>query len=99
VLFEETDEPGLYRVRAARPDGTVGDRPDEAFAVTLDASESDPARLADAKRPDRARAGGAGGPAPRRRLELWHALGAAVIGLVLLESLLTVRFRRNRVKK
>jgi len=99
VLFEETDEPGLYRVRAARADGTVGDRPDEAFAVTLDASESDPARLADAKRPDRARAGGAGGPAPRRRLELWHALGAAVIGLVLLESLLTVRFRRNRVTR
>jgi hypothetical protein len=99
VLFDETDEPGLYRVRAAGADGTVSDRPDEAFAVTLDASESDPARLADAKRPDRARAGAAGGPAPRRRLELWHALGAAVIGLVLLESLLTVRFRRNRVKK
>jgi hypothetical protein len=98
VLFEETDEPGLYRVRAARADGTVDERPDAAFAVTLDASESDPARLADDKRPDRARARAAGGPPPQRRLELWHALGAAAIGLVLLESLLTVRFRRNRVK-
>jgi hypothetical protein len=99
VLFEETDEPGLYRVRAARADGTVDERPDAAFAVTLDASESDPARLADDKRPDRANARGAGGPAPRRRLELWHALGAAVIALVLFESLLTLRFRRGRFKK
>ena len=99
VLFEETDEPGLYRVRAARADGTVEDRPDAAFAVTLDPSESDPTRLAEDKRPDRASARGASGPAPRRRLELWHALGAAAIGLVLLESLLTVRFRRGRFKK
>jgi len=99
VLFDETDEPGIYRVRAARADGTVDDRPDAAFAVTLDPSESDPARLADDKRPDRARAGGAAGPAPRRRLELWHMLGAAAIALVLLESLLTLRFRRGRFKK
>jgi hypothetical protein len=98
VTFEETDEPGLYRVRAARADGKIDERPDAAFAVTLDASESDPARLADDKRPDRARAAGAGGPPPRRRLELWHALGAAAIALVLFESLLTVRFRRGRVK-
>jgi aerotolerance regulator-like protein/VWA domain-containing protein len=99
VLFDETDEPGLYRVRAARADGTVSDRPDAAFAVTLDASESDPARLADDKRPDRVSARGAGGPPPRRRLELWHALGAAAIVLVLFESLLTLRFRRGTVKK
>ena len=98
MLFEETDEPGLYRVRAARADGTVDERPDAAFAVTLDAGESDPARLADDKRPDRANARGAGGPPPRRRLELWHALGAAAIVLVLFESLLTLRFRRGRVK-
>jgi hypothetical protein len=98
VLFEETDEPGLYRVRAARADGTIEERPDAAFAVTLDAGESDPTRLADDKRPDRANARGAGGPPPRRRLELWHALGAAAIVLVLFESLLTLRFRRGRVK-
>jgi hypothetical protein len=98
VVFTETDEPGLYRVRAARADGTASERPDAAFVVTLDASESDPARLPDDKRPDGAAAGAAAGPAPRRRLELWHALGAAAIVLVLLESLLTVRFRRGRVK-
>jgi hypothetical protein len=98
VVFTETDEPGLYRVRAARADGTASERPDAAFVVTLDASESDPARLPDDKRPDAAAGGAAAGPAPRRRLELWHALGAAAIVLVLIESLLTVRYRRGRVK-
>jgi hypothetical protein len=98
VVFTETDEPGFYRVRAARADGTLSERPDAAFVVNLDPRESDPALLADDKRPDRAATPALAGPAPRRRLELWHALGAAAIGLVLIESLLTLRFRRGRVK-
>ena len=98
MVFTETDEPGLYRVRASRTDGTAGERPDEAFVVKLDASESDPARLPDDKRPDAAAARRGGGPRPSRRLELWHALGAAAIVLVLIESLLTVRYRRGRVE-
>lgn len=98
VVFADTDEPGFYRVRAARGDGTVSDRPDAAFVVNLDPRESDPARLPDDRRPDRATTPAVAGPAPRRRLELWHALGAAAIGLVLMESLLTLRFRRGRVK-
>jgi hypothetical protein len=97
VLYTETDEPGLYRVRAARSDGAVTDRPDAAFIVALDARESNPARLPDADRPDRAHAPGAAGPVPHRRLELWHALGAALLALALLESLLTLRFKRGRV--
>jgi hypothetical protein len=98
LTFAETNEPGFYRVRAARGDGTISERPDAAFVVNLDARESDPARLADDKRPDRVRASATAGVAPRRRLELWHALGAAAIALVLFESLLTLRFRRGRVK-
>jgi hypothetical protein len=97
VLYTETDEPGLYRVRVARSDGAVTDRPDAAFIVTLDGRESNPARLPDADRPDRAHGTGAAGPVPHRRLELWHALGAALLALALLESLLTLRFKRGRV--
>ena len=97
MTFTETDEPGLYRVRAARSDGAVSDRPDAAFVVTLDGRESNPARLPDADRPDRARAAGAAGPVPHRRLELWHALGAALLVLALCESLLTLKFKRGRV--
>jgi hypothetical protein len=98
VTFAETDEPGLYRVRASQNDGTVVERATESFVVNLDATESDPARLPDDKRPDRDAAGAATGPAPRRRLELWHGLGVAVIACVLGESLLTLRRRRGRVK-
>jgi hypothetical protein len=97
VVFGETDEPGLYRVRAARTDGNSSERPDAAFVVVLDGRESNPARLADDKRPDRSRVRAEGDAAPRRRLELWHALGAAIVVLVLFESLLTLRFKRGRV--
>ena len=98
VTFAETDEPGLYRVRASRTDGTVAERASDNFVVNVDPSESDPARLADDKRPDRRPGSSAAGPAPKRRLELWHGLGVAVIAAVLIESLLTLRLRRGRVK-
>jgi aerotolerance regulator-like protein/VWA domain-containing protein len=98
VTFTETDEPGLYHVRASRTDGTVVERPSESFVVDLDPAESDPARLPDDRRPDRAPNGAATAAAPKRRLELWHALGVAVLLCVFGESLLTLRLRRGRVK-
>jgi hypothetical protein len=98
VTFTETDEPGLYRVRAARTDGTVVDRASESFVVNLDAAESDPARLPDDKRPDRGPGSVSAGAVPKRPLELWHGIGVAVIACVLAESLLTLRLRRGRVK-
>ena len=60
---------------------------------TLDPAESDPTRLA----PDRLAAlksgGGAsaGAKAPRRRVELWHALGLALLSLLLVEGVLSIR--------
>jgi hypothetical protein len=98
VMFTETDEPGLYGVRASRTDGTVIERRDESFVVNVDPAESDPARLPDDKRPDRGPEGTPAGAAPKRRLELWHGLGVAVLIFVLAESLLTLRLRRGRVK-
>jgi hypothetical protein len=98
VTFTETDEPGLYRVRASRADGTVAERASEAFVVNVDPAESDPAPLPDDKRPDRAVGPGTEAAAPKRRLELWHTLSAAVLLAVLGESLLTLRRRRGRVK-
>jgi hypothetical protein len=97
LIFSETDEPGSYRVRATRADGSAVERPDESFVVNIDTRESDPARLAADKRPDHVRGSAAGGAAPTRRLELWHGLSAAVLLFVLLESLLTLRFRRGRL--
>jgi hypothetical protein len=97
VVFGETDEPGAYRVRASRGDGSMVERPDDSFVVNPDVRESDPTRLPADKRPDRVRGDRAGGTAPTRRLELWHALAAAVMLFVLFESALTLRFRRGRL--
>jgi hypothetical protein len=96
LIFAETDEPGSYRVRPARADGTSVDRPDESFVVNIDTRESDPARLPADRRPDRVRGAGGVDATPKRRLELWHGLSAAVLVFVLLESILTLRSRRGR---
>jgi hypothetical protein len=98
VVFTETDEPGLYLVRASHTDGTVVDRPEETFVVNVDEGESDPALLPEDRRPDHHAQAATGNDVPKRRLELWHALGMGVIILVLAESLLTLRLRRGRVK-
>ena len=99
LTFGETDEPGFYRVRAARSDGD-----DRRASRRRVRGQPRPARVRpgasrrrQAPRPRHGVADGRRGR-PRRRLELWHALGAAAIALVLLESLLTLRFRRGRVK-
>jgi hypothetical protein len=98
VMFAETDEPGLYRVRTSHTDGTVVERPEETFVVNLDEGESDPTPLPEDRRPDRGLRAGTASAAPKRRLELWHGLGVAAIVFVLGESLLTLRLRRGRVR-
>jgi Aerotolerance regulator N-terminal/von Willebrand factor type A domain len=98
VTFAETDEPGLYRVHASRTDGTVVEHASQSFVVNVDPAESDPALLPDDRRPDRGPNSVTAGAVPKRRLELWHGLGVAIIAAVLIESLLTLRLRRGRVK-
>lgn len=97
AVFRQTDQPGVYRVRSFRDNGAAVDRPDETFVVNLDTRESDPTVLPVEQRPDHG-AGGAGrdGHVPIRHLELWHVLGAALIGFLLLESALTLGLRANR---
>ncbi len=94
VSFTETDEPGVYRVRAAGADGVLGARPAEGFVVNIDPSESDPARLQPNQRPDRRPTATPGKEQPKRRVELWHGIAALLIILVLFESALTLRWRR-----
>jgi Aerotolerance regulator N-terminal/von Willebrand factor type A domain len=90
--FGDTDEPGLYRVAAAGADGALRARPQASFVVNVDPAESDLARIA----PDRLAqlsvgAGGKSVAAPRRRVELWHAMGAGLLLLLLGEALLLRR--------
>jgi hypothetical protein len=92
--FSSTDQIGLYRVRGANADGTFTRQAAQDFAVNLDPRESDPARLSPEKRPDRIAVKTGGAKAPKHRVELWHALSAALILLLLVESLLALRWRR-----
>jgi hypothetical protein len=91
--FSDTDEPGVYRVSTAGADGTLKPRPQASFVVNLDPAESDLQRVT-AERLAQLRAGGGAPPgahAPRRRVELWHAMGAALLLLLLGEALLLRR--------
>jgi len=94
LSFAGTDQIGIYRVRGAGTDGTFVRREAQDFAVNLDPRESDPARLAPEKRPDRIAVKAGGAKPANHRVELWHALSAALILLLLLESLLALRWRR-----
>ncbi|MEO7669026.1 MAG: VWA domain-containing protein, partial [Polyangia bacterium] len=99
VVFRDTDQPGTYRVRAFRNNGASFDRPDETFVVNVDTRESDPAVLSPERRPDRlASKHGDANLAPKRQMELWHVLGAALVALLLLESILTLRLRSNHTR-
>jgi len=96
VVFTGTDQIGLYRVRGAGADGNFAPLFAQDFAVNLDTRESDPTRLAPDKRPDRLAAANLGsGHSPKHRVELWHLLSIVLIGIVLAESLLSVRWRRT----
>ena len=94
LSFAGTDQIGIYRVRGAGADGTFARKEAQDFAVNLDPRESDPARLAPEKRPDRIAVSTGGAKPPKHRVELWHALSAALILLLLVESLLALRWRR-----
>lgn len=92
VVFDATDEPGIYRVAAAGRDGVLRPRQDATFVVNVDAAESDPTPIDPARLQQLAVGGGAKiTAAPRRRVELWHALGAALLLLLLGEALLLRR--------
>jgi Aerotolerance regulator N-terminal/von Willebrand factor type A domain len=92
LAFNDTDEPGVYRVAVAAGDGTFKPRPAASFVVNVDAAESDPARIAPARLAQLSAGGGAHTTKPpRRRVELWHALGAGLLLLLLGEAVLLRR--------
>lgn len=93
LSFGETREPGFYRVATAGETGVLRPRPTEHFVVNIDPIESDlqlaPAsRLAALQRPLITQENGPAGKNPRRRVELWHALGWALLVILLGEALL-----------
>lgn len=91
VRFGRTDRPGIYRVIGTDQTGATHEREELGFVVNLDPHGSDLTPATAAELP----ASGTGNtPAPvdqTRRIELWHALAAALLLLLLAEGLLVQR--------
>jgi uncharacterized membrane protein len=91
VRFTKTDWPGVYTVLGTGPSGGARPRHELAFAVNLDPRGGDltPASEAELPKPG---TGATGAPPPTAyRLELWHAIAAGLLLLLLVEALLAQR--------
>jgi hypothetical protein len=91
VRYGRTDRPGVYRVIGTDQTGSTHERDELAFVVNLDARGSDLTAAPPSALPPSG-TGTGGAPADsERRIELWHALAAAVLLLLLAEGLLVQR--------
>ncbi len=92
VRFASTDAPGFYRVVAVDGAGRERPREEAGFAVNVDPRGSDLRPAPPQLLPASGAEGAAGQPTEhRRRIELWHALAAGLLLLLLVESLLVLR--------
>jgi len=91
VRFSRTERPGVYRVIGTDQTGSTHERDELAFVVNVDAHGSDLTEAPPSALPPSG-TGAAGQPVDdERRIELWHALAAAVLLLLLAEGLLVQR--------
>jgi len=93
VLYSENRSPGTYHVRAVGSDGTVVARPEQDFVVNLDTRESNPARLDPSQGPIALRWRHPESSRPSTGRIVAHPR-RVMIGLLLCESVLTLRRRR-----
>ena len=88
VRFGKTDRPGIYRVIGTDQTGATRDRDDLAFVVNVDPHGSDLEAAAASALPASGTSGATTPDDSRRRVELWHALAAIVLLLLLAEGVL-----------
>ena len=91
VRFGATSSPGFYSVAAIDESEKKHLRPESTFAVNLDPSVSDLARIDKDELPVGGTGASAASGAQHRRVELWHALGALLLLLLGVEGLLVLR--------
>ncbi len=93
IRFSATDAAGIYRIVGTDKAGVAHERDELAFAVNLDPRGSD-LRPAPAGALPKSGTGTASAPAStERRVELWHAVAAILLLLLLIESILLQRAR------
>ncbi len=88
VRFGKTDHPGIYRVIGTDPTGAPRDRDELAFVVNVDPHGSDLTPIPATALPASGTSGATTPADSRRRVELWHALAAIVLLLLLAEGVL-----------
>jgi len=91
VRYGATERPGIYRVVGTDRTGVTRDRDELDFAVNLDPRGSDLTRIEDAALPKSGSGEGHGQGQGQQRVELWHAVAAGLLLLLLLESILIQR--------
>lgn len=92
VRFSETRSPGFYRVHATDRADRRRLRDEASFAVNLDPRGSDLRPAPPSILPAPGTGTGNSGPSQhRRKVELWHALAAGLLLLLVVESVLVAR--------
>ncbi|MBX3161584.1 MAG: BatA domain-containing protein [Deltaproteobacteria bacterium] len=91
IRFNRTDRPGLYRVIGSDQTGATLERDELAFVVNVDPRGSDLAPAPASMLPTSGTGGGTAPESTERRVELWHALAAALLLLLLAEGILVQR--------
>jgi hypothetical protein len=92
LRFTRSQQPGLYRVRATDENEVDVPRPEADFVANLDPRGSDLRPVSSALLAAHGRPAADSSPAPaERRVELWHALAAALLLFLVCESLLALR--------
>ncbi len=91
------DVPGIYHVSSVDSTGILQPRPEATFAANLDPAVSD-LSLVPTEALEREGQGSSGDEeAPTQRIELWHAIAALLLFLLLIESGLGLVGRRSDV--
>jgi hypothetical protein len=91
VRFGKTERPGVYRVIGTDQTGATRERDELAFVVNLDPRGSDLAAAPPSMLPVSGTGKDVAAVDDVRRVEVWHALAAALLLLLLLEGVLVQR--------
>jgi hypothetical protein len=91
VRFGRTDRPGIYKVIGTDQTNNTHERDELDFVVNLDPHGSDLAPAPPTMLPASGTSAGTEASDNTRRVELWHALAAAVLLLLLAEAILVQR--------
>jgi hypothetical protein len=91
VRFLGADRPGIYRVLGTDAKGDQRELEELAFAVNLDPRGSDLTPAPPTALPASGTSAGAAEGAGEHQDELWHAVAAGLLLLLLLESVLVLR--------